>query len=146
MQSKMAKATPIICLIGSLLLHFILLATFAVGFQFAPRVVEPPKFVSSYVEQSHSQVTTKAETGSFEQPTMPEPPKPKVESSKIGIEKPVKEPTPQETKMAINKLNQRYDVSAPDSGDPVHMIGDKDKAVQPLLKLLGIAQPKGVIL
>lgn len=142
MQNKIAKATPIICLLGSLLLHFILLVTFAVGFQFSPKLADPPPAdsVSAYLEQSHTQVPNQAESGSFEQPAVPLP-QPQVESSKIGIEKPVKEmqPTPQQTRQAINRLKQVYDVSAPNSGDPVHMIGDKNKAVQPLLKLLGIA-------
>ncbi len=61
-----------------------------------------------------------------------EPPKPELPISKHGIEKPMSKPREV-------RFDEVVDITAQNSSEPVHLIGDKSKTPQPLIIILGKA-------
>lgn len=144
MVNSKVRTIQYACLLLSVLLHVLLFMTFSAVFTFSPKPLPKvsEEYLPAYLDQSHNQQAMETQSGSAVQSQPLATPK-KMQTAENGIEKPIPiaktTPTPAEKRAAMHQLNQAMDVRAPDEGDPVHMIGDKNKAVQPLLKLLGIS-------
>jgi len=128
MKLKFTRPLQYASLSLSVLIHLLLLMGFSMAFEYAPELKkERASYIPSYIDQSHS--------SSLVQETSA--PQKQIITSKIGIEKKAKD-TPAANPRPIRSLNRVMDVSSSKDEEPVHMVGEKG-AVQPLLKLLGIA-------